>query len=146
MDNSRSLSWIWVLIWVLVCLLDGVSRSSFPCTFPFWFHRLVGRVMQHFKNQIPEIKSGNSIHAWSDIKRNNFRFRRNVWDWKLFLAHPTYVNKRVISKCTQDSYRGRFWVFKIPGNIRVLKQSQPVLLCNVSRMTMLLEFTRVVCV
>ena len=47
------------------------------------------------------------------------------------------------SKYAQKSSRGWFWVFKISGKARVLKQSQPALLCSVSRMTILPVFTRV---
>ena len=36
-----------------------------------------------------------------------------------------------------------FWVFKISGKIRVLKESQHALLCSVSHLTILFEFTRV---
>ena len=51
--------------------------------------------MQHFNNQIPKIKNGNSIHPQTCIKRNNFRFRWTVRNRSLLLSHPTYGNKRV---------------------------------------------------
>ena len=84
------------------------------------------------------------IHALTCIKRNNLGFRWTVWDRGLFLAHPTYWYKCSASENASNSSRSRFWVFKISDKTRVLNQSQPALLCSVSHMTILFEFTRVV--
>ena len=116
--NSKSLCWIWVIVWELVCRAAGVPAHS------LWILWLVGRRMQHFNNQIPKIKSGNSVHAQTCIKRNNFWFRWTVWDRSLLLAHPTYWNTCMTSKNAQCSSWRRFWIFKISRKIRVLKQSQ----------------------
>ena len=35
--KSRLSRWIGVLVWLWVCLFDGVSRDRFPCIFPFGF-------------------------------------------------------------------------------------------------------------
>ena len=58
--------------------------------------------MNYFCNQIPKINNWDTIHAETVIKRNNFSFRRTMWNWSLFLAHPTYWHKRVTSENTQD--------------------------------------------
>ena len=77
------------------CVLQQVSLHII-----FGFLSLVGRRMEHFKNQIPKIKSVKSIHAWTRIKRDNLRFRRTVSNRCLFLAHPTYGNKCSTSENT----------------------------------------------
>ena len=102
-----------VLVWC------GVTRrvSSFLI---FDVVELVWRRMKQFHNQIPKIKS----HACTCIERNYFSFCRTVWNWSLFLAHPTYYwYERVTSENAQESTWCWFWVFWISGRIRVLKQS-----------------------
>ena len=54
---------------MLVNLLDDVSCNGFSCTFSSDFFELVERRMEHFKNQVPEIKSRNSIHSQTRIQR-----------------------------------------------------------------------------
>ena len=54
-----------------VFLLDVVS----PRVSPHW--KVFGR-MQYFYHQIPEIASGNTIHAQTSIQRDNFRFSATV--------------------------------------------------------------------
>ena len=63
------------------------------------------------------------FHPCVNLHQEKFRFLRTVRDWSLFLSHPSFGNKRVTSKDTQNSSRGRCWVFKISGKIRVVKQS-----------------------
>ena len=107
----------------------------------FGFLWIVWKRMQHFNNQIPEIKGGTSIHSQTCIKRNNFRFCWTVRNSSLFLAHPTYWNKCMASKNAQCSSRSGFWVLKVSCKIGVLKQSQSALLCSISHMTILFVFT-----
>ena len=145
LHNSRSLYWIGVLTWFLVCFLDGVMQQV-SLHILFGFLRLVGRRMQHFNNQSPKIKSGNSVHSQTCTKRDNLRFRWTVRNRSFFLTHPTCGNERVTSKYAQNFTRGRFWVFKISVKVRVLEQSQPALLCSVSHMTIVFKFTCVMSV
>ena len=119
----------------LWCVMQQVSLRIL-----FGFLRLVGKRMKLFNNQIPKIESGISIHSQTRIKRDNLRFRGTVRNWNLFLAHPTHENKRVSSKHAQNFPWGRLSVCKITSKIRVLKHSQPALLCSGSHMTILLKF------
>ena len=62
------------------------------------------------------------------IERNDLSFCRTVWNWSLFLAHPTCWYERVTSENTQDQSWCWFWVFKC------LLQNQSletILICNV---------------
>ena len=59
--------------------------------------------MKYFNHQIPENESGNTIHAWTCIERNDLNLWRTVWNWGLFLAHPTYWHKRVTSENAWNS-------------------------------------------
>ena len=52
-------------------------------------------------------------------KRDDFGFCWTVWNWSLFLTHPTYRNKCMTSKNTLCSTRCRFWVLKISFKIGV---------------------------
>ena len=47
-----------------------------------------------------------------------------MWHASLFLALPAERKKCMASKCAQCSARGRFWIFKIPCEVGVLKGSQ----------------------
>ena len=49
------------------------------------------------------IESGNSIHAHNCIEKNDFSFRRTVWNRSLFLTYPTCGKKCVTAEHTQDS-------------------------------------------
>ena len=63
---------------------------------------LVGGIMSHFNNQVPEIESGNSIHAQTCIKRNSFRFRRTACDRCLFLTRQNlWDNMCDCQACTE---------------------------------------------
>ena len=73
--------------------------------------------------------------------RNDFSCCRTVWNWSLFLAHPTSWHKRMTSENTQDPSWCWFWVFKVFCKIRVLKQPKSALLCCVSHTTILSVFT-----
>ena len=55
------------------------------------------------------------------VAKDNFRFCWTVWNWSLFLAHPTYWNKCMTSENAQRSSRSGFRIFKISLDIRVLK-------------------------
>ena len=141
----------WLRLFIIILITASLSSKMYNWDSPWeecvfvvlWvFLYLVGGRMKHFNHQIPEIKSGNSIHAQTRIKRNNLSFRQTVWDWSLFLTHPSHGNKRVTAKDAQDSTRSRFWVFKISGKARVLEQSWSALLLSISHMTTLLKFTR----
>ena len=118
MQDARDTLWVHSLLWCFT--MRRVSPSLLDFLFLIWIW------MQHINNQIPEIKCGNSVHALACIERNNFRFRWIVWHTCLFLAQPAHRNKCVASKYAQCSTWGRFWIFKIFHEVRVLKQSQTV--------------------
>ena len=80
------------------CVMQQVSLHIF-----FGYLWLVGSRMQHFNNQFPKSKSGNSIHSQTCIKRNNFRFRWTVRNRSLFLTNQNYGPERVTSKYAQNS-------------------------------------------
>ena len=85
--RSKLSCWVGNLVQFWVCLIDVVLRDEFPRTWSLvLLNYLVWWRMKHFKNQIPKIKSWNSIHAWTCIERNNFSFFWTVWNWCLFLA------------------------------------------------------------
>ena len=121
-----------VLVWC------GITRQVF-LYLTFGVVELVWWTMKHFYDQIPMTKSWKSIHAWTCIERNYFSFCRTVWNWRLFLAHPTYCHERVTSENTHESTSCWFCVFSISDKIRILKQSWSALLCCISHMTMLLN-------
>ena len=131
---------------MLVCLIVMRMSCTFGLTNADGFPRgsllgpsvLVRFGMKHFDHQIPESESGNTVHAYTCIERNDPSFCRTVGYWCLFLAHPTYWHTRVTSETTQDPSWCRFWVFKVSCKIRVLKQSKSALLCCVSHITLLL--------
>ena len=60
-------------------------------------------VSQNRNNQIQHIESGNPVQFQSCIQRDDFGFCCTVRNGSLFLAHPTYWNKRMTSKNTQYS-------------------------------------------
>ena len=65
-----------------------------------------------------------------------------TWETEVcFLPHPTFWHERMTPKNAQDSARCWFRVFWLTGKITILKQSQSTLLCCVSSMTILPEFT-----
>ena len=102
---------------------------------------VLSRVSKNWNNQIPPIKSGNTVQPQFCVQGNYFWFCWTVRNWSLFLAHPTYWNKCMTSKNAQCSTRSRFWVLKIAHKIGVLKKSQPALFCSVSYMTILFILT-----
>ena len=74
------------------------------------------------------------------VAKDNFRFCWTVWNWSLFLAHPTYWNKCMTSENAQCSSRSGFRIFKISLDIRVLKV--PVcIVCSITHMTIMFVFT-----
>ena len=93
-----------VLVW------RGVTRrvSSYLI---FGVVEFVWKRMKHLKNQIPKIKSLDSIHAQARIEWNNVSFCWTVWNFGLFLAHPTCWHERVTSENAQESTWCSFWVF-----------------------------------
>ena len=90
---------------------------------------------------IPQFQSRQTIQSQSRVQRDNFRFCWTVRNSSLFLAHPTYWNKRMTSKNAQSSSRSGFWIFKISREVRVLKQSQSALFGSITHMTILFVFT-----
>ena len=61
--------------------------------------------------------------------RNNFRFRWTVLNRSLFLAHPTYGNKRVISEYTPHSFEVDFESSRFPGKNCETSPTCIVVLC-----------------
>ena len=64
-----------------------------------------------------------------------------VWNWNLFLTHPTCWNKCMTSKNAQCSSRSGFRILKISCRIGVLKQSQSAVFSWVTNKTILFLFT-----
>ena len=120
-----------------VCSLESQVSLCFA-----WILFFVWVRVQQLHNQIPDIKSVNSVHARTCIERNIFWFRRAVWHTCLFLAHPTYGNECVASKYAQCPTWSRHWIFKISCKVRVLKQSQTTWLCCIYHMSILFVLTR----
>ena len=75
-------------------------------------------IMKHFYTQIPKIQSWDTIHPWTRIKRNNLSFCRTVWNWGLFLAHPTCWHERATSEhaLKKKPPDVDFWIF--PSHLR----------------------------
>ena len=62
-----------ISVGVFLRLGVGVFPSGFVAQQVSLYRLVFGR-MQYFSNQIPEIKSGNTIHAQTNIQKKNFRF------------------------------------------------------------------------
>ena len=78
LNNSTS-SWLTcVFVLVLVCFVWALTRDKSPCT--GWFSKKT-----LFQHQCAEIQSGNTIHAQTNIQRNNFRLKLNCERLKCFL-------------------------------------------------------------
>ena len=71
------------------------------------------------KSQIS--RAGIPFHAWTCIERDYFSFRRTVWHWGLFLAHPTYWYNCSASENAQNSSWCWLGVFQVSCKIGVLK-------------------------
>ena len=104
---------------------------------PSWLEPPLITEFQRSRAGIPSIRRPAS-------KKKDFCFRRTMRNWSLFLAHPTCWHERVTSENAQESTWGWCWVFWISSIFRILKQSQSEMLCGVSHLTMLFEFTCVV--
>ena len=91
LQNSRSSCWCGFLVWVLVLLLDDVPRNFLYSLLGLC--EVVGRRMQYFNHQIPEIESGDTAQPKINVQRNNFRFSWTVRDWRLFHAHPNWCGR-----------------------------------------------------
>ena len=123
-----------ILLWDLWCLWSSLSgfpdRSETRETFP-----RTETIRSHSS------RAGKTIQSQSSVQRDDFRFCLTVRNSSLFLAYPTYWNKRTTSPNAQCSSRSGFWIFKISCEVRVLKQSQSALFGTISHMTMLFVFT-----
>ena len=65
-----------------------------------------------------------------------------LWETEVFFLHiQLFWNKCMTTKNAQCSTRSRFWVLKISCKIGVLKQSQSVVFCSITHMTILFLFT-----
>ena len=116
------LEWRWcaLLGWGYACLAWQLPTGSPWLSLGFISSVQYG--MKRFNHQIPECESGNKVHAWTCIERNDFSFCRTVWNWSLFLVHPTHWHERVTSENAKNSYWCWFWIFNVSCKIRVLKQ------------------------
>ena len=134
----------WNLGFLLVCVFDLVSRDMFhwtsrPLVSLSWFWEEWNTSMTKFQRS----KAGNP--SCVNLHREKlFQLCRTVWNWSLFLAHPTYWHKRVTSENAQNSPWCWFWVFQISGKIGILNQICSALLCCVSYTTTQPVFTCVV--
>ena len=63
----------------------------------FGFVDLIWWGKKYFNHQVPKIKRPNSLHARTCIERNDFSFSRTLWNWSLFLAHPSCWHKCLTS-------------------------------------------------
>ena len=106
-----------------MCLLDDVSRNRSSCTLCLGFCELVGRRMEHFKNQILEINAG-ILSMRRLAAREKIQIPLNCVKQMLFLSHPTYWNKCMITE---------FFTRVLLMNLSLqdlLKQSQSTLFCR----------------
>ena len=136
--------WGWTLSKTLVAPRDWwrtwfVSRRTTGLSVLSWFWVVFPR-----KKTIRSHKSRTRkkpVQSQSSVQRDDFGFCWTVWNWSLFLAHPTYWNKRMTSKNAQCSSRSGFRIFDVSCKIGVLKQSQPALFSGISHMAALFLFT-----
>ena len=69
------------------------------------------------KQSDPINREHNPVQSQSSVQRDDFGFCWTVWNWSLFLTHPTYWNKCMTSKNAECSTWCRFWVLKISRKI-----------------------------
>ena len=131
LTNSRSTRFMSFFISVLVCFLLGFVAQQVSL---YW---LISGRMQYFNNQIPEIESGNTIHAQTSIQRNDFRFSRTVRKGSLFQTHPTCGNECSTSEDTQIFPRCWFRIYKVPSKVWDLEQSHSTMLCSITHLAIL---------
>ena len=132
--------WIGVLVWLWVCLLGGVWRNKFPCTISLDFFNWFGEEWnapitksQWSRAGTPSMRKPASRGIISALPLSSARtdvcflniqlIGTNVWLPNLHTSPP---------EVDFESSRS-------PAKARVLKQSQPALLCCISRMTILFE-------
>ena len=94
--RSVSESWFgWWCVCLTVCWAAGLPALALRVSVFDW--------RKNETLQKPMIESGNSIHTYNCIERNDFSFLRTVWNKSLFLTHPTCGKKCVTAEHTQDS-------------------------------------------
>ena len=101
----------------------GLSRT-FACCF----------MGPHPINQEP-------VFSQTSIQRYDFWFCRTVGYWRLFLANPAKKDKCSTPKDTQDYSRRWYWILKVASKVWFLEETQSTMLCTVTHMTILFEFT-----
>ena len=74
-------------------------------------------------------ESGNTIHAQTNIQRNNFRLKLNCERLKCFL-HIQLTKRNARLPKIHRVHRNWFRIFKITSKIWVLKQSQSPTVCR----------------
>ena len=89
--------------------VDLISRLVSQC-------RNVVRKMQYVCHQIPKIKRGYSVHAWTSIRWDNFRF---WWTVTLkFVSYTSSLRERMFHFRRYTRYpRSRFRVFKLSSKV-----------------------------
>ena len=85
-------------------------------------------------------KCGDTIQSQSSVQRDGFWFCWTVWNWSLFLTHPTYWNKCMTSKHAMFLQK---WILNPQDHrkSRVLKQSKSALFSSITHIAILFVFT-----
>ena len=104
------------LEFAFACVIEDLP-TGFPwLSYIFGFVGFVWRGLKYLNHYIPKIESGNTVHAQTCIKRHDVSFCRTLWNWRLFLAHPTYWHKRLTSENSHNSSWCWLRVFKVSWN------------------------------
>ena len=130
---------IYVRGWNFFCMFFlTVRRQVSP-----WLSLIFGSVgsvwwgLKYFNFQIQNDRERESHPCVNLRHENNISFCRNLWNWCLFLAHPTWWHKSVSPENAQTSSCCWLGAFEVSCKIRVLTQSESVMLCCVSHTTIL---------
>ena len=101
-SRSACLVKFWFFMWGVV-FREKFSCDSWSLVLLIWFG-------EEWNTSIAKCQR-SSAYTWICIKRNNFSLCRAVWDWCLFLAHPTDRHNCSTSKKAQNFVWCWFWVF-----------------------------------
>ena len=135
--------WCSWLEFVSACLTDELPTGFSVALVHLWFCWF-GLVRNEITSITKSQKSRAGIPSMrkpESIERLYLSFNRNVWNRCLLLAPPTYWHERLASENAQNSSLCWLRVFQVSCKIRVLKQSKSALLCCVSHIPILPEFT-----
>ena len=126
-----------------MCFHDGLLRSGPPCTVSLDFLVWLKKEWNTSKTKFQRSKAGIPSMR-KPASREIIPNCVELCETKDCFLHIQLFGTNVSPENAQNSSRCWFWVFEISCKIRVVKQSQPALLCCVSHIRILLVFTRVV--